>query len=71
VNFNLAFGEIFGSNSELAVAQVVYTVAAQEGLGTGVLFEIDGAPTSVPVANGEQVSQPVTLSQFVTTPTTA
>jgi len=70
VNFNLEFGEITGANAELAVAQVVYTVATQDGLGTGVLFEIDGTPTPVLIASGEQVSQPVTVSQFVTTPTT-
>ena len=68
VNFNGAFGEIFGSNTELAVAQVVATIAAQNGLAglkIGVLFEIEGEPISVPIASGQQVSGPVTLAQFV------
>jgi spore germination protein GerM len=67
VNFNDAFGEIFGSNTELAVAQVVATVAAQNGLAglkTGVLFQIEGFPINVPIAGGEQVPGPVTLAQF-------
>ncbi len=68
VNFNGAFGEIFGSNTELAVAQVVATIAAQNGLAglkTGVLFEIEGEPISVPIASGQQVQGPVTLAQFI------
>ena len=68
VNFNGAFGEIFGSNTELAVAQVVATIAAQNGLAglkIGVLFEIEGEPISVPIASGQQVQGPVTLAQFI------
>ncbi len=68
VNFNSAFGEIFGSSTELAVAQVVATVAAQSGLDAlkiGVLFEIEGYPISVPIASGQQVQGPVTLAQFI------
>jgi len=73
VNFNDAFAEIAGDSTELAVAQVVFTVAAQNGLGTGVVFEIDGKRTSVPVASGAQVTGPVNFLQFVssTTATTA
>jgi Sporulation and spore germination len=66
VNFNSAFGQITGTLAELAVAQVVYTVAAQDGLGTGVIFELDGQRTSVPVASGAEVPGPVYLAQFVT-----
>lgn len=65
VDFNAAFGQITGTLAELAVAQVVYTVAAQNGLGTGVIFELDGQRTSVPVANGAQVPGPVYLEQFL------
>ncbi|MGO8863502.1 MAG: GerMN domain-containing protein [Acidimicrobiales bacterium] len=68
VNFNSAFGEITGSNIEQAVAQVVATIAAQNGLAgvkTGVLFEIEGFPINVPIASGEQVPGPVTLAQFI------
>ncbi|MGA2304115.1 MAG: GerMN domain-containing protein [Acidimicrobiales bacterium] len=71
VNFNDAFGQITGSDAELAVYQVVATVVAAQGkLGTGVLFEIDGAPTSVPVSSGAQVSGPVYLSQVIPSGTT-
>ena len=65
VNLNEAFGEITGTNTELAVAQVVATVAAESGPTTGVIFQIDGEQTSVPVASGAQVPGPVYLSQFV------
>jgi hypothetical protein len=48
------------------VAQIVATVVTQQGkLDTGVLFEIDGQPTSVPVSSGEQVSGPIYLSQVI------
>jgi spore germination protein GerM len=71
VNFNDAFGQIAGADGELAVAQVVATVVAAQGkLDTGVLFEIDGAPTSVPVSSGEQVPGPVFLSQVIPNSTT-
>jgi spore germination protein GerM len=66
VNFNDAFGQITGADAELAVAQIVATVVTQQGkLDTGVLFEIDGQPTSVPVSSGEQVSGPIYLSQVI------
>ena len=65
VNFNESFGEILGSATELAVAQVVFTVVTQTSLGTGVIFEIEGQTISVPIASGAQVSGPVNLSQFL------
>jgi spore germination protein GerM len=66
VNFNDAFGQITGADAELAVYQVVATVVLAQGkLDTGVLFEIDGQPTSVPVSSGAQVSGPVYLSQVI------
>ena len=66
VNLNTAFGEITGADTELAVAQVVATVVAQTTLGTGVIFEIDGEQTSVPIASGSQVAGPVYLWDFLT-----
>ena len=48
VNMNSAFGEITGTDTELAVGQIVATVAAANGNGTGVLFEIDGQRTRCP-----------------------
>ena len=65
VNFNSAFGFIAGTGAEEAVAQVVATVASANGIGTGVIFEIDGVRTSVPTANGSQVPGPVYLLQFL------
>jgi spore germination protein GerM len=68
VNFNAAFGEITGTATEQAVAQVVSTVVNEVGLGTGVVFEIEGQRTSVPIANGSQVAGPVYLLQFLGAP---
>jgi spore germination protein GerM len=65
VNFNDAFGLITGTAAEQAVSQVVATVATQVGLGTGVIFEISGQRTSVPIASGAQVPGPVYLLQFI------
>jgi len=66
VNMNSAFGQITGTSTELAVAHFVATVATENGLATGVIFEIDGQRTSVPIANGSQVTGPVYLIQFLT-----
>jgi spore germination protein GerM len=77
VNMNAAFGQITGVDAELAVAQIVATVATEVGftggggLGPGVIFEIDGQRTSVPVANGSEVNGPVYLLQFLGGPATA
>ncbi len=65
VNMNTAFGTITGNNTELAVAQIATTVITEDGANTGVLFEIDGQRTSVPIANGSQVSGPVYLLDFL------
>ena len=65
VNMNSAFTQITGTSTELAVAQIVATVASENGLGTGVIFEIDGQRTSVPIANGSQVAGPVYLIEFL------
>ena len=66
VNFNDAFGQITGGDAELAVYQIVATVVLAQGkLDTGVLFEIDGAPTSVPVSSGAQIPGPIYLSQVI------
>jgi spore germination protein GerM len=65
VNMNSAFAQITGNNTELAVAQIVATVANENGLGTGVVFEIEGQHTNVPIANGSQVSGPVYLLEVI------
>jgi Sporulation and spore germination len=64
VNLNEKFGEITGAETELAVAQIVFTVVTQTNLATGVIFQIDGQPISVPMGNGTLTSEPVYLSQF-------
>ncbi|HEY1829418.1 MAG TPA: GerMN domain-containing protein [Acidimicrobiales bacterium] len=68
VDFDAGFSEISGGNAELAVSQVVDTVATQNGLDTGVEFEIEGQRTSVPIASGATVPGPVYLLQFVNPP---
>ncbi len=65
VNMNEAFGAITGNSIELAVSQIVATVSSENGLDTGVLFEIDGQRTSVPIANGSQVNDPVYIVEFL------
>jgi spore germination protein GerM len=65
VNFNNAFALITGTATEQAVAQVVATVVTETGLGTGVVFEIKGQRTSVPIANGSLVAGPVYLIQLL------
>jgi len=65
VNFNLAFGQISGTQQVLAVAQVVYTVTSQLGPNAGVQFEIAGTAIPVPIASGAQASGPVHLLQYL------
>ncbi len=64
VNLNNAFSEITGPDSELAVGQIVWTVANEVGPTTGVVFEIHGQRAQVPIANGSLVAGPVYLLQF-------
>ncbi|HEY1445549.1 MAG TPA: GerMN domain-containing protein [Acidimicrobiales bacterium] len=66
VNFNTAFGQITGTATEQAVAQVVTTVVDNTSPGTGVVFEINGTHTSVPIANGSEVPGPVYLLNVTT-----
>lgn len=64
VDFNKQFGLISGSQGALAVAQVVYTVTANETTVTLISFQIDGQPTEVFGANGALVQGPVTAAQY-------
>jgi Sporulation and spore germination len=70
VNFNQVFGQITGDSTELAVAQVVATVAQQVGIATGVIFEINGQRTEIPTASGAEVPGPVYLWQVIPQGTT-
>jgi hypothetical protein len=65
VNFSTSFGQITGTATEQAVAQVVTTVVNEIGPGTGVVFEINGTHTEVPIANGSQVAGPVYLLDVI------
>lgn len=65
VNLNVAFDAITGNSIELAVGQIVATVTAQTGYETGVVFEVEGQRTSVPVANGFTVNGPVYILDFL------
>ncbi|HUE07393.1 MAG TPA: GerMN domain-containing protein [Acidimicrobiales bacterium] len=65
VNFSTAFGQITGTATEQAVAQVVTTVVDNTSPGTGVVFEINGTHTSVPIANGSLVAGPVYLLNVI------
>ena len=50
---------------ELQATAVVATIATQDGFSTGVIFEIDGERTNVPIASGAQLPGPVYLLQFL------
>ena len=65
VNMNAAFDLITGNSIELAVAQIVATVTSETGSETGVVFEVEGERTSVPIANGSQVNGPVYILEFL------
>jgi spore germination protein GerM len=65
VNLNAAFDAITGNSIELAVGQIVATVTAQTGYETGVVFEVQGQRTSVPIANGSTVNGPVYILDFL------
>jgi hypothetical protein len=71
VNMNNAFGQITGVDLELSVAQIVATVSAASGYGTGVVFEIDGQRTAVPITGESEVNGPVYLIQFLGGPAAA
>ncbi|HTU38517.1 MAG TPA: GerMN domain-containing protein [Acidimicrobiales bacterium] len=68
VNLNSAFEEITGPSTQLAVGQIVWTIANEVGWNTGVVFEIEGQRTDVPIANGSLVPGPVYYLQFFTPP---
>lgn len=71
VDFNSVFGQVSGTAQVSAVEQVVLTVVSQVGPDTGVDFQIDGHTIAVPTGNGEQVTGPVYVLDFVPRGTTA
>jgi spore germination protein GerM len=68
LDFNANFGEILGQQQQiLAAAQVVETVgtytAGANGV-KGVYFEIEGNPTTVPIATGAMPQGPVNPAMY-------
>jgi spore germination protein GerM len=51
VDLTAAFGEIRGADQLVALAQIVYTLTAQPGIG-GVIFTLDGQDVQVPLGDG-------------------
>ena len=75
VRFNPYFGLLAGHTQALAVAQVVFTLAAfygtdppgtPAGTRTSVQFEVTTAVEPIPVSNGTLVTDAVTTSDYVT-----
>ena len=64
VNLSADFIEINGPSQVLAVEQVVFTVACDLTPTTRVLFEVDGVPQDVPIANGTSVNRPVAAADY-------
>lgn len=69
LNFSGGFGTLSGTKWVLGVAQVVYTVSHIMP-GAGVIFEIDGAQSEVPLETGRLWTGAVHESQYTTLLTT-
>lgn len=63
LTFNADFGTLSGTKWVLGVAQVVYTVSSITP-GVGVIFEIAGAQTEVPLETGALSTKPVHESEY-------
>ena len=63
VDFDSSPIQVGGPDQILAVSQVVFTVTAQPGV-TGVVFEIGGIPTDVPISTGALVASPVSQANY-------
>jgi Sporulation and spore germination len=63
VNFTTNPIPLVGPNQTLAIAQVVFTATEQPGV-TGVVFQIAGQPTAVPIATGAQDLGPVDRTAY-------
>jgi spore germination protein GerM len=64
VDLGKRFTALSGEDQVIALAQLVYTITAQPGIGT-VRFTLDGQPTEVPRASGELTSEPVSRDDYV------
>lgn len=63
VNLSSDFAAVGGEQELLAVAQVVLTASRFEGV-EGVVFELDGVRTDVPVPSGALAAAPVTQDDY-------
>lgn len=63
VDLSREFASVGGEEEILAVAQIVLTATALEGIDL-VTFELDGVPTDVPVASGALSAEPVGAADY-------
>jgi spore germination protein GerM len=63
VDLGPRFTALSGEDQVIALAQLVYTITGQPGIGL-VRFTLDGRPTEVPRANGELTAAPVSRDDF-------
>ncbi len=74
IDLSSEINEVAPQGVRRALAQIVYTATSIPGV-TGVLFQVDGEARSVPNAEGESTSEPLTRDDYreflpTTTPTT-
>ena len=65
VDLGRRFTALSGEDQVIALAQLVYTLTAQPGIGL-VRFTLQGEPTEVPRANGSLTSGPVSRDDYAT-----
>jgi spore germination protein GerM len=70
VGLSEGFAEIPAADQLLAVSQLVLTLTDMRGVGA-VNFNVDGAPTSVPLPGGGSSSEPVSRDDYIDQSTTA
>ena len=63
VDLTESFGEIGSADQLLALAQIVYVLTAQPGIGS-VAFSLEGEPIEVPRTDGTASDQPLTRDDF-------
>lgn len=63
VDLNASFSDIRSSDQLLALAQIVYTLTDQPGIG-GVSFRLEGEPVKVPLAGGTLREGPLSRDDF-------
>ena len=63
VDLRAAFGDIRSREQLLALAQVVYTLTGQPGIG-GVNFSVEGKSIKVPLADGTLSDDPLSRDDF-------